>query len=124
MTCFIISFKTDLNFCTHHKPCVNGATCMNTGQGSYTCTCRPGFTGVNCELEVRECDSSPCKNGGLCSVSHYFVEKCPNLHVFTATEGCWLHLKIRISLKPYALFTCMALMFFFFYCNVHQFGLG
>ncbi|XP_016150062.1 delta-like protein 4 [Sinocyclocheilus grahami] len=57
----------DLNFCTHHKPCVNGATCMNTGQGSYTCTCQPGYTGVNCELEVRECDSSPCKNGGLCS---------------------------------------------------------
>ncbi|XP_065112995.1 delta-like protein 4 [Paramisgurnus dabryanus] len=57
----------DLNFCTHHKPCVNGATCMNTGQGSYTCTCRPGYTGVNCELVVRECDSSPCKNGGLCT---------------------------------------------------------
>ncbi|ROI33858.1 Delta-like protein 4 [Anabarilius grahami] len=53
--------------CSVTKPCVNGATCMNTGQGSYTCTCQPGFTGVNCELEVRECDSSPCKNGGLCS---------------------------------------------------------
>uniref|UniRef100_A0AAY4AVF9 Delta-like protein n=1 Tax=Denticeps clupeoides TaxID=299321 RepID=A0AAY4AVF9_9TELE len=57
----------DLNFCTHHKPCVNGATCMNTGQGSYTCSCRPGFTGVNCEFEVKECDSNPCKNGALCT---------------------------------------------------------
>ncbi|KAM3595308.1 uncharacterized protein V6R79_021462 [Siganus canaliculatus] len=56
----------DLNYCTHHKPCANGATCMNTGQGSYTCACLPGFTGVNCDLEVRECDSQPCRNGGHC----------------------------------------------------------
>ncbi|XP_030639261.1 delta-like protein 4 [Chanos chanos] len=56
----------DLNYCTHHKPCRNGATCMNTGQGSYTCSCLPGFTGVNCEMEVRECDSKPCRNGGQC----------------------------------------------------------
>uniref|UniRef100_A0A3P9H8Z2 Delta-like protein n=1 Tax=Oryzias latipes TaxID=8090 RepID=A0A3P9H8Z2_ORYLA len=56
----------DLNYCTHHKPCVNGATCMNTGQGSYTCACLPGFTGVDCELEVHECDSKPCYNGGRC----------------------------------------------------------
>ncbi|KAG2457439.1 delta-like protein 4 [Polypterus senegalus] len=56
----------DLNYCTHHKPCLNGATCMNTGQGSYTCTCRPGYSGVNCELRVKECDSSPCRNGGSC----------------------------------------------------------
>lgn len=56
----------DLNYCTHHKPCANGATCMNTGQGSYTCTCLPGFTGVNCDSEVRHCDSQPCRNGGHC----------------------------------------------------------
>lgn len=59
----------DLNFCTHHHPCVNSATCMNTGQGSYTCTCLPGFTGVNCELEMQECDSNPCRNGATCTVS-------------------------------------------------------
>ncbi|KAG7461325.1 hypothetical protein MATL_G00208900 [Megalops atlanticus] len=57
----------DLNYCTHHSPCLNGATCMNTGQGSYTCSCRPGFTGVDCELKVKECDSSPCRNGGKCT---------------------------------------------------------
>ncbi|XP_061751080.1 delta-like protein 4 isoform X1 [Nerophis ophidion] len=56
----------DLNYCTHHKPCDNGATCMNTGQGSYTCACLPGFTGVNCDSEVKECDRRPCRNGGNC----------------------------------------------------------
>ncbi|KAJ8378131.1 hypothetical protein AAFF_G00247690 [Aldrovandia affinis] len=57
----------DLNYCTHHRPCLNAATCMNTGQGSYTCSCRPGFTGVDCQLRVKECDSDPCRNGGECT---------------------------------------------------------
>uniref|UniRef100_A0A8C9G6M6 Delta-like protein n=1 Tax=Pavo cristatus TaxID=9049 RepID=A0A8C9G6M6_PAVCR len=57
----------DLNYCTHHRPCKNGATCMNTGQGSYTCSCKPGFTGVDCEHEISECDSNPCRNGGSCT---------------------------------------------------------
>ncbi|NWT62147.1 DLL4 protein, partial [Erythrocercus mccallii] len=57
----------DLNYCTHHRPCKNGATCMNTGQGSYTCACKPGFTGIDCEHEISECDSNPCRNGGSCT---------------------------------------------------------
>lgn len=59
----------DLNYCTHHKPCMNGATCSNTGQGSYTCSCRPGFTGASCETQVNECAGNPCRNGGSCTVS-------------------------------------------------------
>lgn len=66
---FPVSTPADLNYCTHHKPCRNGATCTNTGQGSYTCSCRPGYTGANCELEVDECAPSPCRNGGSCTVS-------------------------------------------------------
>ncbi|XP_074547332.1 delta-like protein 4 [Halichoeres trimaculatus] len=75
----------DLNYCTHHRPCANGATCLNTGQGSYTCTCLPGFTGVNCDLEVRECDSQPCRNGGHCldSESGY---RCECLQGFEGTH--------------------------------------
>lgn len=59
----------DLNYCTHHKPCLNGATCTNTGQGSYTCSCPPGYTGANCEIQVNECSGNPCRNGGSCIVS-------------------------------------------------------
>uniref|UniRef100_A0A7N6AGJ0 Delta-like protein n=1 Tax=Anabas testudineus TaxID=64144 RepID=A0A7N6AGJ0_ANATE len=68
----------DLNYCTHHKPCANGATCLNTGHGSYTCTCLPGFTGVNCDSQVQECDRQPCHNGGHCLDSENGYEcVCP-----------------------------------------------
>ena len=63
-----VPVSADLNYCTHHSPCKNGATCSNSGQRSYTCTCRPGYTGVDCELELSECDSNPCRNGGSCKV--------------------------------------------------------
>ncbi|KAJ8686511.1 hypothetical protein QAD02_022305 [Eretmocerus hayati] len=56
----------DLNFCTNHKPCRNGGTCFNTGQGSYTCSCAPGFTGTDCETPLTDCTSQPCLNGGSC----------------------------------------------------------
>lgn len=29
----------------------------------YECVCVPGTTGINCEVNINECDSSPCKNG-------------------------------------------------------------
>ncbi|XP_071454914.1 delta-like protein B [Hetaerina americana] len=46
----------DLNYCTNHRPCKSGGTCFNTGQGSYTCSCPPGFGGNDCEKRV---DPSP-----------------------------------------------------------------
>ncbi|KAL7878246.1 hypothetical protein AOLI_G00092200 [Acnodon oligacanthus] len=34
-------------------PCLNGGVCSSLpeSQWTYTCTCRPAFTGHNCELE-------------------------------------------------------------------------
>lgn len=66
---FSINTCLDLNFCTHHEPCQNGATCTNTGSGHYTCTCQPGSTGTNCELKIQDCSLEPCLNGGTCRVS-------------------------------------------------------
>ncbi|XP_052799358.1 fibropellin-1-like [Mya arenaria] len=34
--------------------------------GSYTCTCKAGFSGTHCENDVNECYASPCQNGGTC----------------------------------------------------------
>ncbi|XP_033986081.1 delta-like protein A [Trematomus bernacchii] len=86
----------DLNYCTHHRPCMNGATCSNTGQGSYTCSCRPGFTGSSCEMQVNECAGNPCRNGGscadlentyTCTCPHGFYGKNCELSAMTCADG-------------------------------------
>ncbi|KAJ8369148.1 hypothetical protein SKAU_G00091760 [Synaphobranchus kaupii] len=95
----------DLNYCTNHKPCRNGATCTNTGQGSYTCACRQGFSGSNCEIETNECDSNPCKNGGSCNdMENDYSCTCPQgfygknceISAMTCADGAllqWRHLR-------------------------------
>ena len=33
---------------------------------NYTCVCHDGYTGVNCEFDVDECQSSPCQHNATC----------------------------------------------------------
>uniref|UniRef100_A0A3P8WDT2 Delta-like protein n=1 Tax=Cynoglossus semilaevis TaxID=244447 RepID=A0A3P8WDT2_CYNSE len=63
------------------NPCANGtcqilcvhsytsyllrAQCVDLGQ-RVTCRCRPGFSGPRCEINVDDCASNPCRNGGTC----------------------------------------------------------
>ncbi|KAA0229393.1 hypothetical protein EDS67_11925 [candidate division KSB1 bacterium] len=45
------------------NPCQYGGQCADNGDGSYTCTCAPGFTGDNCEYDIDECSANPCVHG-------------------------------------------------------------
>ncbi|XP_071081232.1 delta-like protein D [Haliotis cracherodii] len=88
----------DLNYCTHHKPCKNGGTCTNTGQGSYTCACPTGYTGTNCEIEIDDCERQPCKNGGTCRdfgtgflcdcTQGFYGKQCENTANSCETKPC------------------------------------
>ncbi|XP_028650648.1 sushi, nidogen and EGF-like domain-containing protein 1 isoform X1 [Erpetoichthys calabaricus] len=55
--------------CQNLRPCMNGGHCIDdciTGNPSYTCSCPSGYTGKKCQLDINECESSPCMNGGTC----------------------------------------------------------
>lgn len=41
------------------------------------CTCQPGYTGINCETLIDNCDSSPCVRGSCMSGPNYFMCACP-----------------------------------------------
>ncbi|XP_078268349.1 coagulation factor IX-like [Rhinoraja longicauda] len=50
------------------NPCQNQGSCKD-GMGSYACWCRPGFIGINCEIEpLKLCN---LENGGC----HHFCKK-------------------------------------------------
>ncbi|XP_048590163.1 protein eyes shut homolog [Nematostella vectensis] len=73
MTCKCCDYYTgkyceELNSCLR-SPCQNQATCLDINAGlrdAYNCSCVPGFTGKNCEINIDDCASRPCLNGGLC----------------------------------------------------------
>ncbi|XP_036757174.2 sushi, nidogen and EGF-like domain-containing protein 1 isoform X1 [Manis pentadactyla] len=67
--------------CLALRPCLNGGKCIDdcvTGNPSYSCSCLSGFTGRRCHLDVNECASHPCQNGGTCAHGvNSFSCQCP-----------------------------------------------
>ena len=35
-------------------------------ENDFECVCSPGFTGRYCEININECETKPCENGGTC----------------------------------------------------------
>lgn len=58
--------------------CHNGGECIEGKGLEFTCNCAAGWTGVYCDSEIDECESSPCQNGAVCvdKLAHYLCA-CP-----------------------------------------------
>ena len=108
----------DLNYCTNHRPCQNDGICQNSGAGHYTCICAPGFSGTNCEREIKQCtdERNPCLHGGTCVVSDFRL--CLGMQFLTVSKrkrhfertvshcrGLNSHLQAT-SNEPHRNFTC------------------
>ncbi|NXO35180.1 CRUM1 protein, partial [Locustella ochotensis] len=67
------------------EPCHNGGLCLQRSNpahygtqphfpsnfsysqaAGFLCQCQPGFTGVECAVNINECEEGPCKNGAVC----------------------------------------------------------
>ncbi|KAM4722871.1 protein crumbs homolog 1 [Rhinophrynus dorsalis] len=104
-------------FCGNEKKnltCYNYSNCTEEG-GELRCVCLPGFVGERCEVDIDECDSDPCLNGGLCqNLPNRFHCICD---VNFAGERCEIDLS---DFLPPGVFTAVAsvvLALFFAVCT-------
>ena len=56
--------QTEIEECAS-EPCLNGGSCIDRFDG-YTCLCKMGYTGVDCEKDIDECLVVSCSNNSYC----------------------------------------------------------
>ena len=71
--------------CSLFYPISNTGTCVDQING-YKCQCQPGYTGIDCDVDIDECQSSPCINGKVQVIRVEKLDKWIQMSVST-----WLH---------------------------------
>lgn len=66
--------------CTAPNPCLSNpcnfnGDCLADG-GSYTCSCYPGYTGANCDVDIDYCVSNPCEHGSCAELQEGYECSC------------------------------------------------
>lgn len=68
----------------------------------YLCVCEPGYTGVNCDVDINECSPDPCTNGATCQVYRALVYY---VRTFIFSYFCLFHgLNIFFKLRHVAMY--------------------
>ncbi|WAQ95236.1 FBP1-like protein [Mya arenaria] len=49
-----------------NNPCENGGECTPKGPVGYTCMCKPGYSGVTCNIDADPCSTTPCAGVAKC----------------------------------------------------------
>ena len=78
-----------INYCVGSHPTPGpcnfvGSTQCISENSTFMCSCIIGFTGALCGIDINECQSDPCFNGGTCT--NFYLD---NLHaaVLQATQA-------------------------------------
>ena len=71
--------------CSLFYPISNTGTCVDQING-YKCQCQPGYIGIDCDVDIDECQSSPCINGKVQVIRVEKSDKWIQMSVST-----WLH---------------------------------
>ncbi|XP_072367573.1 protein crumbs homolog 1 isoform X1 [Scyliorhinus torazame] len=102
--------EIDIHEC-FSNPCLHGGECVELSwtnmfgniselpavfsyehAAGYICKCQYGFTGLRCEMDVNECDSTPCQNGGTCqNTMESYICHCParnEQEIFYGGKNC------------------------------------
>jgi Dictyostelium (slime mold) repeat/EGF-like domain len=63
--------------CGEIQPCASEAACPPAPPGGdYFCTCDPGWAGVNCDIDIDECESNPCVHGECVDLINAYLCDC------------------------------------------------
>eukprot|EP01065_Artemidia_motanka_P041243 TRINITY_DN5312_c0_g1_i1.p1 TRINITY_DN5312_c0_g1~~TRINITY_DN5312_c0_g1_i1.p1 ORF type:complete len:3109 (+),score=985.10 TRINITY_DN5312_c0_g1_i1:86-9412(+) len=58
--------------CSGHGVCYDSTTSI----GTRSCVCEPGYSGADCETDVDDCASNPCKNGACTDLVNSYKCTC------------------------------------------------
>ena len=67
--------------------CDNEGICVEDFGPSFTCSCRNGFSGALCEIDLNFCQSGTCLNGGTCIEGIVSTTSCTCVQGFTG-QNC------------------------------------
>lgn len=76
-----LSYSCELFYKCTENVCQFGSTCKQKqmNKDEYKCICVSGAIGHNCETNVNECSSNPCKRNGTCKdFINHFICACLN----------------------------------------------
>jgi len=65
--------------------CLQGGRCIDGEGFDFYCECPLGWAGKQCQIDVDECSSDPCQNGGVC-LDHIGSYQCACSYGFTGTH--------------------------------------
>jgi hypothetical protein len=91
-----------MDICNNPNPCLNQGACFVSVSNriqNYECKCVPGTTGKNCETDINECESAPCRNMGVCSTPQLNMYKCNCSAQYTG-QNCENFISLDPCIKP------------------------